>query len=643
MASARAFDLLCMGRAAVDLYGEQLGTPLEEVSTFARYLGGSPANTAVGASRLGLAVAMLTRVGNEQNGAFVRAQLAREGVDVSQVRTDPDRLTALVFLAIRDREDFPHIFYRERCADMGLAAGDVDPAFIARCAALLVSGTHLSQPSTLAACRAAIDAARASAGKVILDIDYRPVLWGLAAHGEGSAREAASGEVCARYAPFLSLCDLIVGTEEEIRAAGGSADTLDALRAIRDRSTALIVLKRGARGSIAFAGPIPARLDEGVHGPAFAVEVFNTLGAGDAFMAGFLRGWLRGESLPQCLAFGNACGALVVSRHGCAPAMPSALELQAFLASGPSRPRLREDAALEHLHRATTRARVARNLHVLAFDHRSQLESVAQAHGASGDRIAAFKSLVADGFERTAQGRTGAGVIVDERYGEAVLARLTGRGYWIARPVEVPGSVPLAFEAGMNVGLAMRSWPASHVAKCLVYLHPDDEEELQRTQLDRTALLAEACAATGRELLLEVIPPVRHDNDALTTARAMHAIYARGVKPDWWKLPPSTERTAWKAVGDAIARHDPLCRGVLVLGLEAAADELAGSFRVAVASPWVKGFAVGRSIFADAAQAWFAGLAADAEVVETVARRYLEIVTLWEAAEAHAARETAAA
>jgi 5-dehydro-2-deoxygluconokinase len=643
MASERTFDLVCMGRAAVDLYGEQLGTPLEEVSTFARYLGGSPANTAVGAARLGLAVAMLTRVGNEPNGAFVRAQLAREGVDVSQVSTDPERLTALVFLAIRDRENFPHIFYREWCADMGLVPEHVDAGFIASCGALLVSGTHLSQEATYAACRTAIEAARAAGAKVILDIDYRPVLWGLAPHAQGAAREGATNEVTARYAPILPLCDLIVGTEEEIHVAGGSTDTLAALRAIRTNSLATLVLKRGAQGSVAYAGDIPARLDGGVRGQGFAVEVFNTLGAGDSFMAGFLRGWLREEPLPQCLAFGNACGAIVVSRHGCAPAMPSWLELKSFLANGPSRPRLREDAVLEHLHRATTRVPVARRLHILAFDHRAQLEAVAQSNGCGPERIAAFKSLVADGFERIAKGRTGAGVIVDERYGEAVLARLTGRGYWIARPVEAPGSVPVAFESGMNVGLALRTWPASHVAKCLAFYHPDDDEALQRAQLERIVALAQACVATGRELLLEIIPPARDSNDALTTSRAMEAIYAHGVKPDWWKLPPSTERRTWKAVGDAIAKHDPLCRGVLVLGLEAPADELAGSFRAAVASPWVKGFAVGRSIFADAALAWFAGLASDAEVVETVARRYLEIVNLWEAAETNAARESAAA
>ena len=144
-----AIDVVCMGRAAVDLYGEQIGGRLEDMRSFASYLGGSPANTAVGVARLGLKPAMLTRVGDEHNGRFVRERLAAEGVDVTHVTTDPKRLTALVFLGIRDRETFPLVFYRDHCADMGLVADDVDPALIASARALLLSGTHLSQPGTL--------------------------------------------------------------------------------------------------------------------------------------------------------------------------------------------------------------------------------------------------------------------------------------------------------------------------------------------------------------------------------------------------------------------------------------------------------------------------------------------------------------
>ena len=625
-----AFELACMGRAAVDLYGEQVGAPLEDTATFARYLGGSPANTAVGAARLGLRVAMITRVGDEQNGRFVRATLEREGVDVSQVSTDPRRLTALVFLAIRAPNDFPHVFYRENCADMALADAHLDPAFLARCGALLVSGTHVSGDGPRAACERAARAVRAAGGRVVLDIDYRPVLWGLARHGEGAERAAASPEAARRLGDFLPLCDLVVGTEEEFGVAGAAPETLGALQNVRALTRALLVVKRGERGAIAFEGPIPASLEAGVLLPGFPVEVFNALGAGDAFMAGFLRGWLRDEPLERCGRYANACGALVVSRHGCAPAMPSARELQHFLEHGASSTRVREDAALDHLHRATTRRPVATPLRVLAFDHRTQLEALATAYGADRSRIAAFKALVAEAFMRVSNGRPGTGAIVDDRHGEAILPRLTARGCWIARPVEQPGSIPLAFEAGDNVGLALRTWPAGHVAKCLVAFHPDDPAELQAAQLSRVRTIAEACAATGHELLLEVIPPGAESAGPLVVSRAMDAIYAAGVKPDWWKLPPQAQPAAWRAIGESIERNDTLCRGVLVLGMEAGAERLRECFAAAAQSPWVRGFAVGRSIFAPAAEAWLKGEWSDAQAVDDVAARYEEVIAIWE-------------
>ncbi len=629
----RPLDLICIGRAAVDFYGEQVPTRLEDTLSFAKYLGGCAANIAVGTSRLGLRSAMLARVGAEQMGSFVREQLAAEGVDVSRVRTDPKRLTALVILGLRDRRTMPHIFYRTECADMALEADDVEPEFIASATALLVTGTHFSTEKVDRASRTAIRYARAAGTRVIFDIDYRPVLWGLAGHAEGESRFMASDTVTGHLQSILPDCDLVVGTEEEIAIAGGSTDTMTAVRNIRAVSDAVIVVKRGPMGCVVFEGAIPDDIEDGIKGPGFPVEVFNTLGAGDGFMSGFLRGFLRDHPLAECARFGNACGAIVVSRHGCCPASPSWIELQHFLEHGSPHFRLREDPVLNHIHRATTRIREWPEVLALAFDHRSQFEQLARESGASLERIGAFKSLIGDAVLRVRDelDLRGAGILCDDRYGLGVLERLTGQGIWIGRPVELPGSRPLEFERGPNIGVTLRSFPGEHVVKCLVFYHPDDPEAMRAAQDQQLRALYEACEASRLELLLEVIPPRDSPRDAQTVARALERIYEQGVYPDWWKLPPP-DAAGWEAIASVIDRHDPHVRGVLLLGLEAPLEVLRESFEAAAGQPLCKGFAVGRSIWARAAAAWLGGGIEDAAAVDAMAAAYRELIAGWRSA-----------
>ena len=184
----RSLDLLTVGRSSVDLYGEQLGGRLEDMGSFAKYVGGSPTNTAIGAARLGLRAAVLTRVGDDHFGRFIREELVRCGVEVAGVITDPGRLTALAVLGIRDERRFPLLFYRENCADLALRDADVDPALIGRAGAVLVNGTHWSQAGVRGASRKVVALARAAGGRVVFDIDYRPVLWGLTAPEAGETR-----------------------------------------------------------------------------------------------------------------------------------------------------------------------------------------------------------------------------------------------------------------------------------------------------------------------------------------------------------------------------------------------------------------------------------------------------------------------
>jgi 5-dehydro-2-deoxygluconokinase len=628
-------DVITIGRASVDLYGIQVGSRLEDMRSFNKYIGGSPTNIAAGTARLGLKSALITRVGDEHMGRFIREQLAAEGVDVRGVITDPERLTALVLLGIRDREQFPLIFYRENCADMALCEDDIDPGLIGEARCVVATGTHLSHPRTEAAVLKALRLAREGGAKTALDIDYRPNLWGLAGHGAGEERFIDSPAVTAKLQKTLPLFDLIVGTEEEFHIAGGSTDTIEALRAVRALTPATLVCKRGPMGAAAFPGEIPDALDEGESGPGFAIEVFNVLGAGDGFMSGLLRGWLRGEDWQTSLTWANACGALAVSRHGCTPAYPSWEELQFFLERGIKNPALRKDRELEQIHWSTNRHGEWPEMRVFAFDHRAQLEAIAAEAGADTARIGAFKALCLRAALKVADGRPGHGILCDSRLGQEALFRAEGTGLWIGRPAEWPGSRPLTLEPelGPDCG-GLAEWPRDHVVKVLCFYHPDDDESLRRRQESTITRLFAAARRNDLEFLLEIIPSRAGPVDDETAARVIRRFYDIGIFPDWWKLEPMTSEPAWQAVCDTIARNDPHCRGIVVLGLEAEADRLAESFTAAARHELVRGFAVGRTIFAHAAREWLAGRMSDEQAIDDMAERYRELCAAWDAARA---------
>lgn len=602
-------DLIAIGRVSVDLYGQQIGSRLEDVSTFAKAVGGCPANVAIGAARLGLRSALISRVGDEPMGSFVREQLAREGVDTRAVRVDPQRLTSLVLLSVRDEQTFPLIFYRENCADGALSDDDVEEVFVASARAVLVTGTHFSMPSGASAQRKAIALARARGVRVILDVDYRPNLWGIGGHGAGESRYARSARVTEVLSPVLPDCDLIVGTEEELHVAAGVEDTLGAIRRIRQLSKAVIVCKRGPRGCIVFADGTPERLEDGLVAAGNEVEVYNVLGAGDAFLAGYLRGYLREEPHEVSARLANACGALAVSRLLCSVEFPTLAELSHYLARGSAHRALREDSWLNHVHWATTRRHVPPSLLLLSMG-----------------RIASFTLLAQDAVTRVAAGREGFGVVLDEAHAAVAMRDGAGGKLWLARAVERPGSRPLEFEAG-SLAARLQQWPTLVTVKCSCRYHPDDPRELREAQ-ERTLLrLAAACRAEGLELLLEIATGEAEGED--TAARVLARLYELPIRPDWWGLQMQPSRGAWERCAEVIAAQDEYCRGVLVCGLDAPPEELAGAVALAARVPLVRGLAAGGSIVAGAARAWLSGQMSDEAAVQSVAARFAALVETW--------------
>lgn len=630
MNNPKSLDAVLIGRAGVDLYGEQIGGRLADMGSFAKYIGGSPTNTSIGAARLGLKTALITRVGNDAMGEFIREELQREGVETRHVRTDPERLTALVLLGIRDTESFPLIFYRENCADMAICEDDISEDLIASARAVVTSGTHFSTAKTKAANMRALSLAAKHGAKRVIDLDYRPVLWGLADKGDGETRFVSNETVTAHLQDVLSHMDLIVGTEEEFHIAGGSTDTIAALRAVRAISGATFVLKLGAQGCAVFEGAIPDRVQDSLVVEGFPIEVFNVLGAGDAFMGGLLRGYLRDEGWVTACRYANACGAFAVSRHACAPSYPSQEEMLTFINQGSAHFRLREDERLNQLHWGSTRQGDWPNVLAFAFDHRSQLQALCD----DPVRISTFKTLCADvAIEAIARHpNRQIGVLCDHRLGQEALFAMVEHPLWIASPIELPSSRPLRFEGGASLATTLKEWPKQSVVKCLCMTHPDDDDALWKEQSNALLELFRVTRSLGLELLLEFIPPAEMASDHRTIARSMEMTYALGIFPDWWKLPaPDADRwdAEWAEWERVIEQNDPHCRGVVLLGLAAPQSEVKASLTRASERLLCKGFAVGRTIFGDAAKGWFGGTLTDTEAKDMMAKSFDDLIAAW--------------
>jgi 5-dehydro-2-deoxygluconokinase len=259
---------------------------------------------------------------------------------------------------------------------------------------------------------------------------------------------------------------------------------------------------------------------------------------------------------------------------------------------------------------------------------------IARETGCDESRIEALKQLFVEAVADTekAPGNRGhMGMLCDGRYGQDALNAATGRGWWIGRPIEFPGSSPLLFEGGRSVGTTLLDWPREHTVKCLVHYHPDEPFETRLEQEHQIRALYDATQASGHELLLEIIPPKHLPQGADIVYRALKRLYNLGIYPEWWKLEPMPAEH-WKAIDALIAERDPYCRGVVLLGLNQPVETLAEGIRDAAASSQCRGFMVGRTIFGEPSRAWMAGEIDDATLKARVRETFETLIGHWRAA-----------
>ena len=332
-AAERTYDSLHMGRSSIDLYSNDVGAPFVDIKSFAAYVGGSPTNISVGGRRLGLKTALLTGLGEDPVGDFILHFLNNEGVDTRFSPRKPGHRTSAVVLGIEPPDKFPLVYYRDNCADIELTIDDVLAAPVADSKVLQFAGTNLSKEPSRSATMFAAEQARQFQTEVLFDIDFRPDQW----------HDPRAFGVVARSA--LPLVDVVIGTEDEINALMLTDPSqmelthsqISDTRVSGDVAAAVaFILQRGPKAVIEKVGAQGARVHltggEVIEAPGYPVEIYNILGAGDAFGAGFLYGYINGWDLRRSARLGNACGAIVVTQHGCANFMPTYDEVMAFVA-----------------------------------------------------------------------------------------------------------------------------------------------------------------------------------------------------------------------------------------------------------------------------------------------------------------------
>ena len=330
--AARKYDSLHMGRSSIDLYSNDVGAPFVEINSFAAYVGGSPTNISVGGRRLGLNTAVVTGVGVDPVGDFILNFLNNEGVDTQFSVRKPGKRSSAVVLGIEPPDKFPLVYYRDNCADIELNIDDVLAAPVADAKVFQFAGTNLCKEPSRSATMFAAEVAQQAGTEVVFDVDFRPDQW----HDP-----RAFGVVVRSVLPVV---DIVIGTEDELNATMLSDSSqmnlthsqISDTKVEGDTKRAIdYILSKGPRAVLEKVGALGARVHlasgEVIEAPGFPVEVYNILGAGDAFGAGFLYGHINGWGWRKAARLGNACGAIVVTKHGCANFMPTYDEVMAFV------------------------------------------------------------------------------------------------------------------------------------------------------------------------------------------------------------------------------------------------------------------------------------------------------------------------
>ncbi len=315
----KEFDIIAIGRACIDLNATEYNRTMEETMTFTKYVGGSPANIAIGSSKLGLRAGFIGKIADDQHGRFIEQYMRGVGIDTSSMVIDTEgHKTGLAFTEIKSPEECSILMYREDVADLYLAPSEVNENYIKRSKVLLVSGTALAKSPSREAVLKAINLAKRNGVKVIFELDYRPYTW------------KSTEETAVYYSLVAEQSDVVIGTRDEFDVMENAKDGMnaDTINYLFKHSPDLVVIKHGVEGSYAYA-----KSGETFRGRAYKTQVLKTFGAGDSYASAFLYALISGKDIETALKYGSASASIVVSKHSSSEAMPTVKEIEELIAS----------------------------------------------------------------------------------------------------------------------------------------------------------------------------------------------------------------------------------------------------------------------------------------------------------------------
>ncbi len=314
----REFDIIAIGRACIDLNAVEYNRPMEETMTFSKYVGGSPANIAIGSAKLGLKAGFIGKLADDQHGRFIEKYMREVGIDTTNFVIDQEgHKTGLAFTEIKSPEECSILMYRQDVADLYLTPAEVNEDYIKRSKVLLVSGTALSKSPSREAVMKAVSRAKKNDVKVIFELDYRPYSW------------ENQEETAVYYSLVAEQSDIVIGTRDEYDALENrttEGKNVDTVTYLFKHSPELVVIKHGVEGSYAYT-----KSGETFRGKAYKTKVLKTFGAGDSYASAFLFALISGKEIETALKYGSASASIVVSKHSSSEAMPTVEEIEALI------------------------------------------------------------------------------------------------------------------------------------------------------------------------------------------------------------------------------------------------------------------------------------------------------------------------